>query len=48
VTDSKKHKVTVLGGGSFGTVIANMAANNGYPVTLWLRSESVASYILAS
>lgn len=48
MTDSKKHKVTVLGGGSFGTVIANMAANNGYPVTLWLRSESVASEIISS
>jgi len=31
--------ITVLGGGSFGTVIANMIAGNGYPVTLWMRSE---------
>ena len=29
--------VAVLGGGSFGTVIANLAASNGNPTTLWLR-----------
>ena len=45
---SKKHKVAVLGGGSFGTVIANIVANNGYPVTLWLRSEAVAAQIQSS
>lgn len=36
------HQVTVLGGGSFGTVIANMIAANGYCVKLWLRDQSVA------
>lgn len=30
-------KVAVLGGGSFGTVIANLAATNGHATTLWLR-----------
>lgn len=30
-------KVAVLGGGSFGTVIANLAASNGCATTLWLR-----------
>ena len=30
-------KVAVLGGGSFGTVIANLAAGNGHSTTLWLR-----------
>lgn len=30
-------KVAVLGGGSFGTVIANLAAGNGHDTTLWLR-----------
>lgn len=29
--------VAVLGGGSFGTVIANLAASNGHATTLWLR-----------
>ena len=48
VTNSKKYKVAVLGGGSFGTVIANIVANNGYSVTLWLRSEIVANQIISS
>lgn len=29
--------VAVLGGGSFGTVIANLSASNGHATTLWLR-----------
>ncbi|TXS95622.1 NAD(P)H-dependent glycerol-3-phosphate dehydrogenase [Parahaliea maris] len=33
------HRVAVLGGGSFGTVIANLIATNGHPVCLWLRNE---------
>jgi glycerol-3-phosphate dehydrogenase (NAD(P)+) len=45
VTDNKNHKVVVLGGGSFGTAIANMIASNGYKVCLWLRSESRAQTI---
>ncbi len=32
-------KVTVLGGGSFGTVLANLVAQNCSQVTLYLRSE---------
>lgn len=39
MTDSPQWRVAVLGGGSFGTVLANMAAENGYPTTLWLRDE---------
>ncbi|TNE77253.1 MAG: NAD(P)H-dependent glycerol-3-phosphate dehydrogenase [Gammaproteobacteria bacterium] len=36
-------KIAVLGGGSFGTAIANMIAANGHDVTLWMRdSENVA------
>ena len=31
--------VAVLGGGSFGTVIANIIAQNGYRVNFWMRSE---------
>jgi len=35
-------KIAVLGGGSFGTVIANITANNGHSVKFWMRSpESV-------
>jgi len=36
-------RIAVLGGGSFGTAIANMIAHNGYPVTLWMRSEENAA-----
>lgn len=37
--------VTVLGGGSFGTVLANLAAENGHNVTLWLRDKETAEQI---
>src|SRR6218665_733361 len=33
-------RVAVLGGGSFGTVLANLAAENGHIATLWLRDEA--------
>ncbi len=32
-------KVCVLGGGSFGTAIANIAAANGYPTYQWMRDD---------
>ena len=35
-------KVAVLGGGSFGTVLANLAASNGYKVSLWVRDSEQA------
>ena len=35
-------KVAVLGGGSFGTVLANLAASNGYKVSLWVRDAEQA------
>jgi glycerol-3-phosphate dehydrogenase (NAD(P)+) len=37
--------VAVLGGGSFGTVIANIIANNGHRVRLWLRNTALAESI---
>ena len=37
--------VAVLGGGSFGTAIANMIAENQHDVCLWLRSEERADEI---
>ena len=37
--------VTVLGGGSFGTAVANIAALNQHRVTLWMRSEKQAADI---
>jgi glycerol-3-phosphate dehydrogenase (NAD(P)+) len=36
----------VLGGGSFGTVIANISASQGVPTTLWMRSEKQLQDIL--
>ena len=37
--NTNKLNIAVLGGGSFGTAIANMVAENNYSVTLWMRSE---------
>lgn len=34
--------ITVLGGGSFGTAIANIIATNGHPTFLWMRDEERA------
>ena len=36
------NKVAVLGGGSFGTVLANLAASNGCKVSLWVRDSEQA------
>lgn len=38
-----KVPVTVLGGGSFGTTLANLLASNGIASTLWLRDEQLAA-----
>lgn len=35
-------KISVIGGGSFGTVIANITAENGFDVSFWMRSEARA------
>ena len=37
--------VTVLGGGSFGTSIANILADNGHNVTLWMRDAELVTNI---
>lgn len=37
--------VAVLGGGSFGTVIANIAAENGHKTYLWVRKEAVVEEV---
>ena len=39
---STNKRVSVLGGGSFGTVLANIAASNGYEVCLWVRDADQA------
>lgn len=38
-------KISVIGGGSFGTVIANIAAQNGHAVMFWMRSSDVVQDI---
>lgn len=40
-------KVAVIGGGSFGTVIANIIAQNGHDVSFWMRSETLAAEVNA-
>lgn len=37
--------IAVLGGGSFGTAIANIMATNGFKVRLWLRDDIIAEQI---
>jgi glycerol-3-phosphate dehydrogenase (NAD(P)+) len=39
---NNQKKVAVLGGGSFGTVLANIAASNGNKVSLWVRDPDQA------
>jgi len=39
---SNKQQVAVLGGGSFGTAIANIIAANGHDTFLWMRDQSNA------
>lgn len=42
------HCVAVLGGGSFGTVIANIIAANQHEVRLWMRNDERADLINTS
>ena len=37
-----KHKVAIVGGGSFGTAIANIVADKGHDVCLWMRNAERA------
>ena len=39
---SKNYKICVLGGGSFGTVLANLAASKGHDVSLWVKDSDKA------
>lgn len=41
-------QTTVLGGGSFGTVLASVVSNNGYACNLWLRDPEDAAAAQAS
>ncbi|WP_161796133.1 NAD(P)-binding domain-containing protein, partial [Pseudomonas fluorescens] len=37
--------IAVLGGGSFGTAVANLLAENGHPVRQWMRDPEQAEAI---
>ena len=41
-------RVTVLGGGSFGTAMANTAVRNGCDTMIWIRDETIAAEINAT
>lgn len=41
-------RVGVVGGGSWGTVLAHLAATNGHAVSLWLRDPEAAAAINAT
>ncbi|MCU4317303.1 NAD(P)H-dependent glycerol-3-phosphate dehydrogenase [Acinetobacter bereziniae] len=41
-------RVTVLGGGSFGTAMANTAVRNGCDTMIWIRNEAIAAEINAT
>lgn len=38
-------KISVIGGGSFGTVIANIIAKNGHDVLFWMRSDQLVDQV---
>lgn len=44
----RSSKVAIIGGGSFGTVLANLAAKNCQEVRLWVRDEELARSINAT
>ena len=41
----KEREIAVLGGGSWGTVLANLASLNGNLVNLWMRDQANAEFI---
>lgn len=45
MTDLNSNKAAVLGGGSFGTAVANILAANGFHVDLWMRNENTIADI---
>lgn len=42
LSKAARSKIAVLGGGSFGTAVANMIAANGHDVVLWMRDKENA------
>ena len=44
--DPKKFKIGVVGGGSWGTALANLLASKGYAIKLWVFEKEVKDQIL--
>lgn len=44
---SAETPINVVGGGAWGTALANAAAGAGHPVTLWLRDAQAAAALQA-
>ncbi|WP_372867120.1 NAD(P)-binding domain-containing protein, partial [Pseudomonas sp.] len=45
---TEQQPIAVLGGGSFGTAIANLLAENGQHVLHWMRDPEQVEAILAT
>ncbi|GED21405.1 glycerol-3-phosphate dehydrogenase [NAD(P)+] [Halomonas halmophila] len=45
IMSDEHNRVAVLGGGSFGTALASIAADNGFEVRQWLRDAELAAQI---
>ena len=43
--DNSNLRITVLGGGSFGTAMANLATRNGCDTIMWIRDQDAAKEI---
>ena len=41
----KRYNIAILGGGSFGTALADISATNGHQVRLWMRSAEQADSV---
>jgi len=48
IDNLKPCRITVLGAGSFGSVLANIMAKNGHQVSVWLRDETHLQNILSN
>ena len=44
--DTKNFQIGVVGGGSWGTALANLLASKGYPIDLWVYEKEVKDQIL--
>ena len=44
--DTRKFKIGVVGGGAWGTALANLLTSKGYAVDLWVFEKEVKDQIL--